>query len=106
PRGLGGRARGAQGVRALLRRQGRQRRPAPALRLDGPIDLMAEYVDPVRSSRRRRPFQTRLEDRPLLMRLDWLLFGAAVALVVFGLWAVDGITRYDVPGATDYFLVR
>jgi rod shape determining protein RodA len=67
---------------------------------------MAEYVDTVRSSRRRRPFQARLEDRPLLMRLDWLLFGAAVALVVFGLWAVDGITRYDVPGATDYFLVR
>jgi rod shape determining protein RodA len=67
---------------------------------------MAEYVDTVRSSRRRRPFQARLEDRPVLMRLDWLLFGAAVALVVFGLWAVDGITRYDVPGATDYFLVR
>jgi rod shape determining protein RodA len=67
---------------------------------------MAEYVDTVTASRRRRPFQARLDDRPALMRLDWLLFAAAVALVAFGLWAVDGITRYDVPGAGDYYLVR
>ncbi len=27
--------------------------------------------------------------------LDWILFGAMVALVGFGLWAIDGITRHD-----------
>ncbi len=31
---------------------------------------------------------------------------ATVALVAFGLWAVAGITRFDVPGNPDYFLRR
>ncbi len=31
--------------------------------------------------------------------LDWVLFGAMVALVGFGLWAIDGITRHDGGGA-------
>jgi len=39
-------------------------------------------------------------------RLDWLLFGAVVALVAYGLWGVAGITRFDVEGNPDYYLVR
>ncbi|MDX6396894.1 MAG: rod shape determining protein RodA [Gaiellaceae bacterium] len=39
-------------------------------------------------------------------RLDWLLLSAVVALVAYGLWAVAGITRYDVPGNEDYYVVR
>ena len=41
-----------------------------------------------------------------LRRLDWLLLLAAGALVVYGLWAVAGVTRYDVPGDPDYYVVR
>jgi rod shape determining protein RodA len=35
----------------------------------------------------------------LARRLDWWLFGATVALVVYGLWAIDGITRHDPAGS-------
>ncbi len=42
----------------------------------------------------------------LLRRLDWVLLLAAAALVGYGLWAVSGITRFDVPGEPDYFVTR
>jgi rod shape determining protein RodA len=52
----------------------------------------------------------RAADRPhvleLARRLDWLLLGATFGLVAFGLWAIAGITRHDVPGAGDYFVMR
>jgi len=38
--------------------------------------------------------------------LDWVLLLAVVALVAYGLWAVDGITRFDVPGDPNYHLDR
>jgi rod shape determining protein RodA len=34
-----------------------------------------------------------------LRRLDWLLLGALVGVVAYGLWAIDGITRHD-PGGS------
>jgi rod shape determining protein RodA len=34
-----------------------------------------------------------------LRRLDWLLLGAQIALVAYGLWAIDGITMHD-PGGS------
>ena len=39
-------------------------------------------------------------------RLDWILMLAAFALVGYGLWVVAGITRFDVPGDANYYLVR
>ena len=39
-------------------------------------------------------------------RLDWVLLIATAALVGYGLWVVDGITRFDVPGDEDYFIFR
>jgi rod shape determining protein RodA len=39
-------------------------------------------------------------------RLDWLLLSAVVALVAYGLWAVAGITRFDVVGNENYYVVR
>ena len=39
-------------------------------------------------------------------RLDWLLLGAVGALVAYGLWAVAGITRYDVEGNENYYVIR
>ncbi len=41
-----------------------------------------------------------------LRSLDWILMAAAAALVGYGLWVVSGITRFDVPGDPDYFVVR
>jgi rod shape determining protein RodA len=39
-------------------------------------------------------------------RLDWVLVAAVGALVAYGIWAVGGITRHDVPGDEDYYVVR
>jgi rod shape determining protein RodA len=41
-----------------------------------------------------------------LRSLDWILMIAAAALVGYGLWVVSGITRFDVPGDEDYYVVR
>ncbi|MBA3841240.1 MAG: rod shape-determining protein RodA [Actinobacteria bacterium] len=35
----------------------------------------------------------------LVRRLDWPLLGALIAVVAYGLWAIDGITRHD-PGGS------
>ena len=42
----------------------------------------------------------------LLRRFDWLLLLAVGLLVGYGLWAISGITRFDVPGEPDYFVRR
>jgi rod shape determining protein RodA len=39
-------------------------------------------------------------------RLDWILVGSVVALIAYGLWAIAGITRHDVPGNPHYYVVR
>jgi rod shape determining protein RodA len=39
-------------------------------------------------------------------RLDWVLLLAVAALVAYGLWAISGITRFDILGDTDYYVVR
>ena len=42
----------------------------------------------------------------VVRRLDWLLLLATAALVAYGLWAIGGITRFDVPGSPDYYVDR
>lgn len=42
----------------------------------------------------------------LLRRLDWLLLSAVAAIVAYGLWAISGITRHDVVGNPDYYVLR
>jgi rod shape determining protein RodA len=41
-----------------------------------------------------------------LRRVDWFLFGTVAALVAYGLWGVAGITRFDVEGDPNYYVVR
>ena len=68
---------------------------------------MTQYVDTVRATRRRRPVRlARTEGGPLLARLDWVLLAATGGLVAFGLWAISGITRHDVPDNAGYYVVR
>lgn len=42
----------------------------------------------------------------LVRRLDWILLAATGALVAYGLWAIAGITRNDVAGNANYYVVR
>jgi rod shape determining protein RodA len=51
---------------------------------------------------------SRAEPRALafVKRLDWVLMAATAALVGYGLWVVSGITRFDVPGDPNYYVVR
>jgi rod shape determining protein RodA len=59
---------------------------------------------------RARGLRTRrneaVEAASVVRRLDWILLAATGGLVAYGLWAIAGITRHDVPGNVDYYVVR
>jgi rod shape determining protein RodA len=57
---------------------------------------------------RVRPASSRPEPALLafVRSLDWILLAAAAGLVGYGLWVVSGITRFDVLGEENYFVVR
>jgi rod shape determining protein RodA len=42
----------------------------------------------------------------VLRALDWLLLAGVAGLVAVGLWAVQGVTRFDNPGHPGYYLDR
>jgi rod shape determining protein RodA len=42
----------------------------------------------------------------LVRRLDLVLLAGVAALVGYGLWTIAGVTRHDIPGDEDYFVVR
>src|ERR671939_1935933 len=65
---------------------------------------MVEYVGP-RHSRARSRRAARAET-PLARRLDWTLVAAVAGAVAYGLWAIAGITRHDVLGDPNYYVVR
>ena len=64
----------------------------------------------IEATHRPRPRSASTRAEPALVgflrSLDWILMLAAAALVGYGLWVVSGITRFDVPGDEDYFVVR
>ena len=64
----------------------------------------------IEATHRPRPRAASTRAEPALVgflrSLDWILMLAAAALVGYGLWVVAGITRFDVPGDEDYFVVR
>ena len=64
---------------------------------------MVEYVGARSAARARRGAR---EETSLVRRLDWTLVAALAGLVAYGLWAIAGITRHDVPGDPDYYAVR
>ena len=66
---------------------------------------MTDYAAPLAPRvRRRKAEATGLVGQ--LRRLDWVMFAALAGLVAFGLWAIDGITRHDIAGDPDYYVVR
>ncbi len=42
----------------------------------------------------------------MVRRLDWVLLAAVAATVAYGLWAIAGITRHDVTGNPNYYVLR
>jgi rod shape determining protein RodA len=64
---------------------------------------MVDYVMTQRAPSRTR---ARAREVSLLRRLDWMLLAAVAAVVGYGLWAIDGITRHDVAGDPDYYVKR
>ena len=62
----------------------------------------------VEAGRQRLPIRSRdaVDVAALVRRLDLVLLLAVTTLVGYGLWAVAGITRFDVPGDSDYYVVR
>ena len=59
-------------------------------------------------ARRRTTRVRRLEEgaEAFARRFDWVLFGSVVALVAYGIHLVAGITRDDVAGSPDYYVIR
>src|ERR671935_214934 len=67
--------------------------------------VMMEAVDT--AARGLRPVRKEaVEVAAFVRRLDWVLLGAAAALVGYGLWAIACITRHDIPGDSSYYVVR
>ena len=97
-----GRSGRAQGVRAVLQRRGAAGDAGGHGLMAGPPMIEVSQRARVRSGSRR----TEPAVLTFLRSLDWILMLAAAGLVGYGLWVVSGITRFDVPGDQDYFVVR
>ena len=67
---------------------------------------MADYAAQAPSRARRHPRADTARAVSFVRRLDWVMLAAAGGLVGFGLWAIDGITRQDIPGDPDYYVTR
>jgi rod shape determining protein RodA len=64
---------------------------------------MTDYVVTQRVAARSR---TRTREASFLRNLDWALLLAVAALVAYGLWAIAGITKNDIAGDSNYYVVR
>jgi rod shape determining protein RodA len=42
----------------------------------------------------------------IVRSLDWVLVAGVIGLVAVGLWAISGVTRFDVPGSPEHYLQR
>ncbi|MGZ8694191.1 MAG: rod shape-determining protein RodA [Gaiellaceae bacterium] len=42
----------------------------------------------------------------VVRRLDWAMLAAVTALLAYGLWLLNGITRDDIPGDPTYYVMR
>jgi rod shape determining protein RodA len=66
---------------------------------------MIEYAGSSAAAERARR-AGREQALSLFRRLDLVLVAAVGALLVYGLWAIAGITKHDVAGNENYFVVR
>jgi rod shape determining protein RodA len=66
---------------------------------------MVDYASNARAAARARRRDS-ADVASFVRRLDWILIGSIGAIVGYGLWAIAGITRYDVPGDENYYFTR
>jgi rod shape determining protein RodA len=64
---------------------------------------MVDYVVTERIPARTR---SRARETSFLRNLDWTLLAAVAGIVGYGLWAIAGITKFDVPGDPNYYVTR
>jgi rod shape determining protein RodA len=67
---------------------------------------VADYAAAAPRRARRYPRADTARAVSFVRRLDWVMLAAVGGLVAFGLWSIDGITRLDVAGNPDYYVVR
>jgi rod shape determining protein RodA len=67
--------------------------------------MAIDYAGSRRTGVRRRRSEL-AEATSLVRRLDLVLLGAVGGLVIYGLWAIAGITQGDVTGNSNLFVVR
>ena len=65
------------------------------------VELAGSHAPSARARRRERA-----EVASFVRRLDWVLLGGVAALVLYGLWIIAGITRYDIEGNPNYYVLR
>jgi rod shape determining protein RodA len=66
---------------------------------------MVDFASDARAAARARRREA-ADVASFVRRLDWILIGSIGAIVGYGLWAIAGITRYDVPGDENYYFTR
>jgi rod shape determining protein RodA len=66
---------------------------------------VVDYASNTRAAARARRREA-ADVASLVRRLDWILIASVAGVVGYGLWAVAGITRHDVPGDPHYYLTR
>jgi rod shape determining protein RodA len=67
--------------------------------------MAVDYVTNGRAAARARRREA-ADVASFVRRLDWILIGSVGAIIGYGLWAIAGITRHDVPGDANYYLTR
>jgi len=64
---------------------------------------MADYAADRRLAVRQR---ARARESTYLRNVDWVLLAAVGGIVAYGLWVISGITKDDIPGNPNYYVVR
>jgi rod shape determining protein RodA len=67
--------------------------------------MVDHYVSNARAAARARRREA-ADVASFVRRLDWILISAVGAVVGYGLWAIEGITRHDIAGNPHYYLTR
>jgi rod shape determining protein RodA len=65
---------------------------------------MLEYAGSQRAGLQRHRDGIALSN--VVRSLDWVLVAGVIGLVAVGLWAISGVTRFDVPGSPEHYLQR
>ena len=65
---------------------------------------MLEYAGSQRAGLQRHREGVALSN--VVRSLDWVLVAGVIGLVAVGLWAISGVTRFDVPGSPEHYLQR